>query len=152
MIRKTMSRVLGCGCDGQEAELAALRREVQELRARLAERERDQGSKGPVVSVASYAQAAQAMAQGQRVALEAGEPTAEATAQPEPPAAQPEPGRRPVVELEDCIACGTCVEYSPEAFQLGVDGRALVASSDVPAEQVQEAMDACPTQCIRWED
>ncbi len=57
-----------------------------------------------------------------------------------------------VVELEDCIACGTCVEYSPEAFELSTDGRARVVSHTASADQVAEAMEACPTQCIRWQD
>jgi ferredoxin len=149
MIRRAMARVLGGGCDELRAEVEVLRGELRILRARLAELERA-APEGEPVQAASFAEAAKLMGQGQRAEL--GDVAAAApAAPPEAPAERPAGGRRPVVELEDCIACGTCVEYSPGAFELGGDGRAIVRSQGAPEEEVQEAMDACPTQCIRWE-
>jgi ferredoxin len=151
MLRRLFSKRSCCGHEAQEAELHALRREVSALRARLAEIEGGGPCAGPVLAVDSFAGAAQAMARGQQVRLEHGAPSA-APSEPAP-AATPAPthDRTLVVELEDCIACGTCVEYCPAAFALASDGRARVVSQDVDAQELRDAMDACPTQCIRWE-
>jgi len=152
MIRRAINKVLGCGCDSQDSELSALHREVQTLRARVAELEAVPPAAGPVATVSSFAQAAKAMASGQRVALEQGD-SAVAVPQPATPEPAPgAPGRTLVVELEDCIACGTCVEYCATAFELGTDGRAIVVDQNAPADELEEAISACPTQCIRWQD
>ncbi len=152
MIRSALSKMLGGGCDGRDAELQALRAEVSTLRARVAELERAEPATGPAIQAGSFAEAAKALAGGQRVSLDPDStPVEPASAEPAA-AAEPAAGRRIVVELEDCIACGTCVEYCTSAFELGSDGRAIVLSHDAPADQVEEAMEACPTQCIVWQD
>lgn len=62
--------------------------------------------------------------------------------------------RHPIIVEEECIACGSCEEICPEVFQLNESlGFAQVINPEGSTEeQVQEAMDACPTQCIHWED
>jgi ferredoxin len=71
---------------------------------------------------------------------------------PEAPGPPPQPAsaRELVVELDDCIACGTCLEYCPSAFELGADGRARVVPHSAPESEIQAAIEACPTQCIGW--
>ena len=61
--------------------------------------------------------------------------------------------RRPYIEEEECIACGSCEELCPEVFRLNESlGFAQVVNPDGASEdQIQEAIDACPTQCIHWE-
>ena len=61
--------------------------------------------------------------------------------------------RRPYIEEEECIACGSCEELCPEVFRLNESlGFAQVVNPEGASEdQIQEAMDACPTQCIHWE-
>ncbi len=164
MIRSAIHKLLGGGCESHEAELAILRQEVRALRSRIAELEGAGVTTAPEVQASSFAQAARILAQGQPVRLVQGgastDPAQErpsSDAEPAGEAAVPtteagSPQRRLVVELEDCIACGTCVEYCADAFELGTDGRARVVSTDVPPHDLQDAMDACPTQCILWQD
>ncbi len=54
---------------------------------------------------------------------------------------------------EDCIADGSCAEICPDCFRFeeGMEV-AEVISFDCPEELVQEAMDACPGECIFWKD
>lgn len=152
MIRRVVAKLSGCGCEGQDAELDALRREVRALRARVAELEGASAVAGPSVVVGSFAEAAKAMASGRRASLEAGAATEPAAPEPGQASADTQAEARTlVVDLEDCIACGTCVEYCTDAFELGSDGRARVASQDVDPQELSDAMDACPTQCIRWD-
>jgi ferredoxin len=58
------------------------------------------------------------------------------------------------VDAELCVACGACVDISPEVFDLPGD-TAVVKSETVPAERedaVREAAEACPTEAILLEE
>ena len=147
MIRRALGKLLGCGCESQEAELDALRSELGTLRRQVDDLQAALRRAAPTAAVGSFAEAAQAMARGQHVQLGA----SPATQAPAPAVAAEAPAGVLFVELEGCIACGTCVEYCAAAFELGADGRAVVISNDAPAADVKAAMDACPTQCIIWE-
>jgi ferredoxin len=61
--------------------------------------------------------------------------------------------RRPYIDEEECIACGSCEEICPGVFLLNESlGFAQVINPEGGSEEeIQEAMDACPTQCIHWE-
>jgi ferredoxin len=152
MIRRAIDKLLGGGCDRQQDELTALRREVHALRARVAELESEAATPGAPVTVGSFAQAARAMAAGRAVQLSEAEAPVPGPSAVAEAAAPPQAERELVVELEDCIACGTCLEYCPSAFELGADGRARVVPHSAPEVEVQAAIDACPTQCIHWRD
>ena len=149
MIRSTLRRLLcgprGSGDADRDRELLALRAEVEALRAELGQL-RAARSAAPR-QVASFAEAAQALSAGVDVRLEQ---PADAPGSSTDRATAAGPPRLLVIDQQDCIACGTCVEYSDQAFRLGDDGRAFVASQDAPRELVQEAIDACPTSCIHW--
>ncbi|MFP3869064.1 MAG: ferredoxin [Desulfobacteraceae bacterium] len=62
--------------------------------------------------------------------------------------------RVPFIVEEECIACGSCEEICPEVFRLNESlGFAQVINPEGGSEEkIQEAIDACPTQCIHWED
>lgn len=54
---------------------------------------------------------------------------------------------------EDCIACGQCQAIAPEVFE--VDDVAVVIVDSVPEElidDVQDAIEACPTGAIVWDE
>ncbi|MBI5524316.1 MAG: ferredoxin [Desulfarculus sp.] len=54
--------------------------------------------------------------------------------------------------MDECIACGLCVELCPAVFAQGED-KPIIAKQDVgPAEEAcaQEAIDSCPVSCIYW--
>ena len=55
------------------------------------------------------------------------------------------------VDWSVCIGCGTCVALCPAVFQLNDDGKSHVVDSKAAAEnEVQQAIDSCPVQCIHW--
>lgn len=61
--------------------------------------------------------------------------------------------KKPKVDEEKCIGCGTCVALCPKTFVLNADYKAEVKGSDGESEdKVQEAIDTCPTQAISWEE
>lgn len=57
------------------------------------------------------------------------------------------------IDDDECIACGTCAETCADCFRFeeGMDV-AQVTGFDCPVEEIQEAMDICPAQCIHWKD
>ena len=57
--------------------------------------------------------------------------------------------------LDDCcIACGSCRDICPEVFRLDEEkGRSRVIKPvGGPEDLIEEAMDACPMECILWEE
>ncbi|MGA8571293.1 MAG: ferredoxin [Desulfobaccales bacterium] len=62
--------------------------------------------------------------------------------------------RNPMIEIEECIACGNCEQVCPEVFRLNeVLGHSEVINAfGAPEDQVQQAMDQCPAQCIHWQE
>ena len=54
--------------------------------------------------------------------------------------------------MDECIACGMCVELCPAIFAQGQE-KPVVAKAEVAPEEeacAQEAIDACPVSCIYW--
>jgi ferredoxin len=60
----------------------------------------------------------------------------------------------PVIETEDCVGCGSCVEICPEVFVLNESiAKAQVINPDgCPPEKIDEAKAICPVNCIHWEE
>lgn len=57
-----------------------------------------------------------------------------------------------VVDQDECVGCGNCEKICSEVFRLNDDGVAEVYDPDGAAEDnIQEAIDSCPVECIRWE-
>ena len=63
-------------------------------------------------------------------------------------------GRRVYVDEEECIGCGSCEEICPDVFVLNEDTEKaeVISPEGGPEELIEEAMDACPVECIQWED
>jgi len=61
--------------------------------------------------------------------------------------------RKPVVDQNTCIGCGTCVALCPNTFAMGDNGKSHVTNPDGHSEQeIQGAIDACPVAAISWEE
>ena len=61
-------------------------------------------------------------------------------------------GKIPVVDQNECISCGLCVDACSEVFRLNDQDLSEVYNpTGASVEKIQEAMDSCPVQCIHWE-
>ena len=60
----------------------------------------------------------------------------------------------PVIETEDCVGCGSCVEICPEVFILNesLEKAQVINPEGCPAGKIEEAMEICPVHCIHWEE
>ncbi len=60
--------------------------------------------------------------------------------------------KKPVVDQELCISCNLCVDTVPEVFRMNDENLAEVYDpAGASEEKIQEAIDGCPVNCIRWE-
>ena len=60
--------------------------------------------------------------------------------------------KKPKVDEEKCIGCGTCVALCPKTFKLNDEAKAEVINpTGDPEDEIQSAIDSCPTQAIVWE-
>jgi ferredoxin len=58
-----------------------------------------------------------------------------------------------VIDEEECQGCESCVELCPEAFEFDEDRQiAIVKNLESDKDCIQEAIDSCPVECIRWEE
>ncbi|MBP1714858.1 MAG: ferredoxin [Deltaproteobacteria bacterium] len=58
----------------------------------------------------------------------------------------------PVVDQEECISCGLCVEVCPEVFRLNDrDVSEVYNPTGAPEGKIQEDMISSPVQFIHWE-
>jgi ferredoxin len=58
----------------------------------------------------------------------------------------------PVVDQESCISCGLCISTCSGVFRYNSSGKSECFDPFGATEQdIQQAIDGCPVQCIRWE-
>jgi ferredoxin len=59
-----------------------------------------------------------------------------------------------VIDQEECTGCESCVEICPDVFGFDEDkGVAYVILPEGgPEDEVQEAVDSCPVECIHLEE
>ena len=58
------------------------------------------------------------------------------------------------VDQDLCISCGTCVDICPDVFNWNDDGKAESVVGTIPddlEDDVQEALESCPTDAIKEE-
>lgn len=62
-------------------------------------------------------------------------------------------GKVVVIEEEECVGCGSCEEICPEVFKLNADTEiaVVIKPEGGPEDLIEEAMEACPSECIYWE-
>ena len=60
--------------------------------------------------------------------------------------------RQVVLDEECCIGCGTCAELCPDVFEMDSEQeKARVIRLEGGDEAcIEEAMGACPAECITW--
>ncbi len=56
--------------------------------------------------------------------------------------------KKPVVDWDLCIGCGSCVELCPEVFELKDDKAIVKAPDKCDTCNCQEAMEICPVEAI----
>lgn len=61
--------------------------------------------------------------------------------------------KRPVVDFDLCIGCGSCVEVCPEVFEVRDDEKAYVIAEDKCGTcDCEEAANICPVEAISFEE
>jgi ferredoxin len=62
--------------------------------------------------------------------------------------------RKVFIDEEECIGCGTCEEICPEVFKLNeeTDKVEVTDQEGAPEDKIEEAIEACPVECIHWEE
>ena len=58
------------------------------------------------------------------------------------------------VNKDACIGCGACAAICPEVFEMDDEGLSSVIKDEISEElkdDVEEAVDACPTSAISYE-
>ena len=58
-----------------------------------------------------------------------------------------------VVDQETCIGCGTCPAMCGKVFTMKADGKADVIDQAADTEEnIQNAINSCPTSSISWKE
>ena len=70
-----------------------------------------------------------------------------------PPSLRSSVMKAPVIDLSSCILCEICCELVPDVFRINQAGYVEVVTLDeYPQVEVDDAIKACPGDCIYWDD
>ena len=59
-------------------------------------------------------------------------------------------GKTLIIDEDECIGCGTCVEYTDSVFAMDDNGKAIITGQEGPMDLIHDAIEACPVTCIYW--
>lgn len=60
-----------------------------------------------------------------------------------------------IVNQDECISCGMCIDICPDVFSYNLDNKSVAIDSDILEENipsVMESRDACPVNAISIEE
>ncbi len=62
--------------------------------------------------------------------------------------------RKVFIDEDECIGCGTCEELCPGVFHLNDETEKveIINQTGAPEDQIEEAIEACPVECMHWEE
>ncbi len=62
--------------------------------------------------------------------------------------------KKVIIDTDECVGCESCVEICPDVFQFNDDEEKAYVVKDEggPEDLIEEAMEACPVDCILWEE
>lgn len=62
--------------------------------------------------------------------------------------------KKVVIDEDECEGCESCVEICPDVFGFDEDREVAYVKKPEggPEDEIEEAMDNCPVDCIRWEE
>lgn len=62
--------------------------------------------------------------------------------------------KRVTIDQDECIGCGTCEELCPDVFQMNdeTDLAEVILAEGGPVDQIEEAIESCPVECIHWQE
>lgn len=62
--------------------------------------------------------------------------------------------RKVYIDEDECIGCGTCEEICPEVFKLNeeTEKAEVIDPAGSSEDKIEEAIEACPVECIHWEE
>ena len=63
-------------------------------------------------------------------------------------------GKFVVIDTDECIGCESCVELCAEVFAFNEEEEKaeVILPQGGPEDCIEEAMETCPTECIRYEE
>ena len=60
--------------------------------------------------------------------------------------------KQPVVDVDKCIGCASCTGIAPKVFVIKAGKSQVINPQGDREENIQLAIDACPTQAISWKE
>ena len=59
-----------------------------------------------------------------------------------------------VIDTDECTGCESCVEICPEVFAFDEDSETayVIKEEGGPEDEIQEAIESCPVECIYLEE
>jgi len=63
--------------------------------------------------------------------------------------------KKVIIDEDECLGCEACVEICPGMFAFNEDTEkayVIDGADDLDEEEVQDAIDSCPVECIRYKD